>query len=672
MERKENIRQKIEEVLKHKTEIVETSYSKSLEELVEDLKIYQYELEFQNEELLRIQFELEASRNDYRQLFQNAPVGYIVVDDALKIIEANNNFRMLVSNNFEFKYHDDFRKFIHPGSQDRFHFFYNSILKHGNTEHIEVQLNSTDDSPIIVSIFGNVFRKTFDSNQLRFTVINITEKIMAENALAAREAELRTITENMTDIIVVCDVDGKITYASTSCKFIEYEPQELIGKNIFEMVFRDDLAHLLSRFKNALITKHSDSVEFRANTKSGKMIWVEAYGDLVLNKLGDIEKIIFVVRDISDRKKAEHVLSETKEKLLQTSRLARVGGWELDVNSNSVEWSDVTREIHEAPADYMPTLESGLSFYKEGENRNRLSQLIKQAINFGTPFEDEFQIVTYKGNVKWVKAQGSSVFNDGKCIKLFGTFQDIDEKRKAEEIIKVNEARLKELNATKDKLFSIIAHDLKSPFNSILGFSDLLIDQIEKADHDEIESFAKHINYSSKRVVDLVHNLLEWARIQNGKIAFNPVETNFYFLAENVADTLSATAKQKLIRLVNKIPVNITANADQFMIETILRNLVLNAIKFTHPQGEVTVMAEKRNQEIVFSVKDNGVGISENKIHKLFRLDENYTTSGTQNEKGTGLGLILCKEFVERHDGRIWVESEENVGSVFYFSIPVN
>ncbi len=238
--------------------------------------------------------------------------------------------------------------------------------------------------------------------------------------------------------------------------------------------------------------------------------------------------------------------------------------------------------------------------------------------------------------------------------------------------LEVKNKNLHELNAQKDKFFSIIAHDLKSPFNGIMGFSELLLNQISEKDYEGIDEYAKIIGQSSRRAMDLLTNLLDWSRAQTGRMEFNPENLDLADLIEEHKMLFDAIAGQKGITIKKVLPHEISVFADRQMISTVLRNLISNAIKFTKEGGEVKISTEKRTNEILIFVSDNGIGISPERLEKLFRIDESDSTSGTNNEKGTGLGLILCKEFVENHGGKIWAESEEGKGSVFYFTILCN
>jgi signal transduction histidine kinase len=237
--------------------------------------------------------------------------------------------------------------------------------------------------------------------------------------------------------------------------------------------------------------------------------------------------------------------------------------------------------------------------------------------------------------------------------------------------LKKSDSKLQESNNAKDKFFSIIAHDLKSPFNGILGFSNLLIEKIQKKDYNGIEKYAKIIQGSSQRAVDLLMNLMQWSRSQTGKMDFNPRKVDIVELINTITKLLTDAAIQKSITIGKKLPNNVQVSGDIDMISTILRNLISNAIKFTHPNGKIIISAEQQKNELMICVSDNGIGIDIITLEKLFRIEESISTPGTQKEKGTGLGLILCKEFVEKIGGKIWVESEEGKGSDFKFTLPL-
>jgi signal transduction histidine kinase len=246
------------------------------------------------------------------------------------------------------------------------------------------------------------------------------------------------------------------------------------------------------------------------------------------------------------------------------------------------------------------------------------------------------------------------------------------ERKKTEEKLKQANHELNELNATKDKLFSIIAHDLKSPFTSILGFSELLIENIRTYGPENSEEFLTHINTTAEHTLTLLDNLLTWAKTQTGQIDFIAENLQPGPIVEEIVVLLNLSATIKNITLNNSVPDDIITYADPNMLKTILRNLVQNAIKFTNSGGTVDILAVTHQNHTVFTVTDNGVGMSKETQKNIFRIDTTVITNGTAHERGSGLGLILCKEFVEKHGGKIWAESELGKGCDLKFTLPLN
>jgi len=240
-------------------------------------------------------------------------------------------------------------------------------------------------------------------------------------------------------------------------------------------------------------------------------------------------------------------------------------------------------------------------------------------------------------------------------------------KRQAEE----SEMQLRELNATKDKFFTIIAHDLRNPFNIILAFSNMLLEGIANKDSDKIEKYAVNVHTTANQTYELLQNLLEWSRIQQGILIPVFQKTNLKHIAEEICMLSNEMAVDKGIKLENNIRDDIYLNCDKDMTKTILRNLISNAIKFTNCGGTVTLNSISNNNITEIQISDNGVGIIPEKLPHLFSIEKNISTKGTNKEKGSGLGLILCKEFVEKQGGKIWVESESGKGSDFKFTLPV-
>ena len=242
----------------------------------------------------------------------------------------------------------------------------------------------------------------------------------------------------------------------------------------------------------------------------------------------------------------------------------------------------------------------------------------------------------------------------------------------SEEKVQRQNEQLLDLNATKDKFFSIIAHDLRNPFNGILGLSSMLLKNINVYPLDDISRWVKQISMSAQGAYDLLENLLDWSKTQTGRIEFKPKVFELQDLITEILEITSSISMSKNIKICYEMPESVSLYADRNMIDTILRNLVINAVKFTREEGLVRIVVACSQDDVAISVIDNGVGIEPSRIGDLFKINEKTSTLGTANERGTGLGLILCDEFVRKHGGRIWVESEVDKGSSFKFTIPVH
>ncbi len=271
----------------------------------------------------------------------------------------------------------------------------------------------------------------------------------------------------------------------------------------------------------------------------------------------------------------------------------------------------------------------------------------------------------------WFQARVSKISNNRALL----VSHDNTERTLAIKRLKESETELKKSNSLKDKFFSIIAHDLKSPIGSFNMLTDSLYTDFDKFSDADKKEYLELMRNSSKNLVNLIENLLQWSRSQKGEISFNPTEVNLDFLCNNVKNTLSLAANAKNIEIRNNLDSKISLNADINMLTTIFRNLISNSIKFTEEGGEIVIsskeISEANKNYVQICIADTGVGMNEEVRSKLFKLASSVSMPGTNDEKGTGLGLILCKEFVDKHGGNIWVESQEGKGSQFYFTLPL-
>lgn len=288
-----------------------------------------------------------------------------------------------------------------------------------------------------------------------------------------------------------------------------------------------------------------------------------------------------------------------------------------------------------------------------------------------TPFSWEGRFLI-NDKVIWIHFKSIPRLLENGDIIWTGTLEDITKRKQTEEEIILKNNELQKLNSDKDIFMSILAHDLISPFNLILGYLDLLANNLRKYEIATIEKQISIVNNTALNAFYLLEDILMWARSQSGKLSYEPREFNFKISCDRVVEILKPNANNKCITISVIESEKIIVFADINMLNTILRNLISNAIKFTNNGGNISIYAKQNTSDVTVSVSDNGIGIAPQILSKLFNITEMYSTKGTANEKGTGFGLLLCKEFIEKHGGKIWVESEVGKGSEFKFTLPLN
>ena len=522
-----------------------------------------------------------------------------------------------------------------------------------------------------VAVINDKFGKPRD---LFFIERDIDERIKAEKKLIENEQSYFGLFNSVSEAIYIQDKKGIFIDVNQGVeKMYGYSRDEIIGKSpeFLSAPGKNDLAEITRMMEEIAKTGKPGRFEFWGKRKSGEIF----PKDVIANKGKYFGKdvIITTARDITAGKQAEEALKSSESTLKEL----------FDANLDSI--SVCLFDPDGKPSNFIDFNEKAATFL--GYTKDELRELSPDKVEIKVP-DDQMQMRVSKllanGNVnfetKLATKSGQFIDVEVKVAMInyknqpaiMSITRDISERKKAEEKLLQNEALLKELNATKDKFFSIIAHDLKSPFNAIIGFSNLLSEQMKEKDYDGIEEYAEIIQSSSIRAMSLLSNLLEWSRSQTGRMDFQPEHFELVSLINDVADLSRDFAKQKSIAIAQELPHNLNVFADKAMIATILRNLISNAIKFTNVGGRILVSSEQTLNENIITITDNGVGLDQEALANLFRIDQNNSSKGTQNELGTGLGLILCKEFIEKHKGRIWAESEPGKGSSFSFSIPTS
>lgn len=482
--------------------------------------------------------------------------------------------------------------------------------------------------------------------------------------------------------------NGKQIDINNACvKIFGYTREEVINNTALQFnIYQNpaDREELLANLKKYGSVFSKEIALFRKNRE---IAYLEVSAELIHIKNEQIA--LLMMTDITEKKKAQNRLIESELNFRQIAGAIDDIFWMSDIFENKVYyvspayekiWGHSPESLYNNPESQLETIIP--------EDRGKFLDSINHQSS-GNAYEVEYRIQTPDGQVKHILDRGFPVKNEeGKIVRFAGIAKDITkEKLHEEKILKVNEEleqkvklrtreltelnlKLNDLNDTKDKFFSIIAHDLKNPFNSIQIFSKLMMKYHEQMDSEKLQKSISHISKSAENAYNLLENLLEWAGTQTGSMKFYPERISVGEYIQYAVEGAGSLAGSKKITLSVDFDQNLYLNADKNMIHAILRNLITNAIKFTPTGGEILLRAFKNEVGIEFEISDNGIGMSPEIQQHLFSLKEKTQMPGTDNEPGTGLGLILTKEFVDMHKGSIRIESEEGKGTNIFITIP--
>ncbi len=515
-------------------------------------------------------------------------------------------------------------------------------------------------------ITDNYHRETTAANN----EIQQHKQLLAETFQQIRydEAKLLALFDNAVVGICMLDKKGRFVHVnSTGLHMLGDTDPEIFQLTIHDIIHPEDRTEnqiLFEKLTNAEINQYQ--IEKRFTQKDGSNFWGIFSASAIRSPNGGTEAIAGILIDIQSRKQAELNLLMLK-KAMETTE---VGITITDPEGQIVYTNPADAAMHGYSVEELLGQRANIFTKPDWRIDIKLSrENFQDFINW----KRERLNVRRDGTDFYVRLVSNPIQNDsGEKVGVVTVCEDITQRKLAENALRESEQQLRELNATKDKFFSIIAHDLKNPLTTLLGFSELYSEKHSELDPELAREAFKNINDSSTHLYKLLENLLEWARAQTGLIEYIPTEFSLNYVVEECLQLLFSNAQAKKIRLESKILETTHIFADRNMVTTIIRNLVSNAIKFTPVKGYIHVTAEKLDRHVEIAVHDTGVGLTPDVKENLFRLDTHHTTTGTQNESGTGLGLILCKEFVSRHGGEIWVESEVNRGSSFKFTLPAS
>jgi len=495
-------------------------------------------------------------------------------------------------------------------------------------------------------------------------VTDITKRKMIEESLRENELNFRAILESSKESVFLIDISGKILVANpTMAERFGKKPQSVIGQNIYDLLPSSHREFRKKKLEEAIQEKNI--VRFDDQREG---LWLDSYIYPVIDE-GEVTRLAILAIDITEKKRVEQSLRNNE--LLFRAILESIGTGILVVNDNGevTHFNKRFAEMWQIPASIMESKidDQLLGFVLDQlEMPEQFLQKVKEL--YQTDLVDH-DVLEFKDGRFFERITQPLLYENKIGGRVWG-FRDITEQKKMELDIQGINENLRELNAAKDKFFSIIAHDLRSPFSGLLGLSEVISDPTQELTIDEIRKYAGRLHMLLRNQFNLLQNLLEWSRLQRGGIDYKPERLNLRSFVGNVLDQLSINIIRKNVELENRVDSQIVILADADMLQSILLNLLSNAIKFTDSGGKINTRAARSEQWIEIVIEDTGVGISKERLAKIFELDKVNSTIGTAGEKGTGLGLILCKEFIEKHGGVIHAESGPGKGSKFIFTLP--
>ncbi len=478
---------------------------------------------------------------------------------------------------------------------------------------------------------------------------------------------------------IAVELDECITLANDSfAKIFGYETaKELENRNVLELVSEKSIDKVLEYLKAKKSSKLSkERLEFLGRKKDNSAFYAE-FSSCELENSGQLY-LILVAKDISERKRMQEAARDSEQKYRNIAENIDDLLYTFERSDNKMLPTYYSSAIQKITGYTQTEFLSDQRLFLKiihpddfPDLKKRLSFIWKSDKPVATEFE--FRIINKSGNVVWVRNKINVVRDaEGKIQKIYGLISDITFNKRAEEDLRQSASNLKKLNDAKDRFLSIISHDLRAPFSSILGFTDLLLEDEALTEVERLQ-YITYIQDSSKSMLALVNSMLDWTRLQTGRIKFEPEKLNAREVIESSISTVTGTALKKGVEIENLIEPGLHIFGDKNLILQVFNNLLSNAVKFTKLGDRImiSVNVSSTSRFITFSIKDTGVGIKSVNLDKLFNIETKYTSEGTAGEKGSGLGLSLVKEIIDKHGGQIDVISEFGKGTEFVFTIPV-
>jgi PAS domain S-box-containing protein len=491
-----------------------------------------------------------------------------------------------------------------------------------------------------------------------------------------KEEELQAFLDEAHDLIQSVDQQGKYVYVNRAwCDTLGYSQQEAEALSMFEVIDPEFIPHCKVLFQKLISTREPQSVQVVLRSKEGKA--VRAEGNVSVYQQADGKLVTRgIFRDITLRYNAEQELSRTKELLEQTSQVARVGGWEYNVDTRLVHWTSMTKQIHEVDPDYAPDINSYKEFLREGESKDTIERVMKQAMDQGTAFDVEHQILTAGDHDRWVRFIGHVEQKNGRTTRLYGTIQDIELQKQAElQLVQATEASHKASQA-KSEFLANMSHEIRTPLNGVIGFTELLMKtKMDESQHQYMEA----IHHSAHALLDLINDILDFSKIEAGKLELVEETTDLWQLFTQIGNIVKPKVDDKDIELLFNIDPRLPqyAKIDSVRLRQILINLFSNAVKFTR-SGEIEVSVKKIEavagnaaELFQFAVRDTGVGIDPDRQKSIFEAFSQEDASTSRKYGGTGLGLAITNQLLALMGSELELESQPGKGSIFSFTLPL-
>jgi len=535
----------------------------------------------------------------------------------------------------------------------------------------EFRMKHKDGHWVWIYTRGQVISFTSDNKPLMMfgTHTDISDRRLAAEKLETSESKYRNVFSTGRDALFLIDKETAsiIEVNNAACALYGYTCKEMLGlKNT-------DMSAEVEKAKIATGEFHA-RIELQYHKKKDGTVFPVDISSTIL-ELEDRKVILASIRDISLRKQAEDAVRESLGRLIKIS--SRIPGlvyqYRLRPDGSSCfpYSSEAINEIYRVAPEEVCEDASKVFAVLHPDDVGDIITSIRTSASDLSPWQQEYRVKFADGTVRSLYGNALPQLEEDGSVLWHGYISDVTELKKSEQELELINIHLRNVIAEKDKFFSVIAHDLRGPFNGFLGLTELLVNEVSTLTVDEIQKMADVMKKSATNLFGLLGNLLDWSRMQRGMISFSP-ET--IVLLPKITELLKLTAEtafKKDITVSCHIPDDLVVFADDTMLGGIIRNLISNAIKFTLRGGSIQVKAkytERGTTEI--SIHDTGIGMNQNLIDDLFRLDCSISRKGTEGEASTGLGLNICKDFVEKHGGEITVESEEGKGSTFRFILP--